>query len=367
MLASPKLVQSLIAIVGDLSLLGLSGEWSVVLHLATWSVYYMQARTLSNSLESTLVLCVLYLLSRAKNDWAAAFLMCVCVFVRPSSAVCWVVWAAFQPAQRLLCMAPAGALACVSLVFADSLYYGRFVLTPLNLVAFNVASSSFYGTHPWYWYFTSGIPTLLMFWTPLHLYSIWSSTKQFNLVIPFVFAPLFALSFLPHKEFRFLLPSVSVLCAVSGQFLRRLFFWSKPLVIVLILLNAALAGYFSLSHQAGPLAATQFLRNRARPGDSICYLTPCHSLPEYSAFHIPGIQIHALQCNPHSFDESDSFFDNPNPDKFMEKWSCHWIVAFEPLVVNAPIVFEAEHADFPSDSRHGTMIRVYKRGTISTV
>lgn len=45
-------------------------------------------------------------------------------------------------------------------VAVDSWFYGRLVFVPWNFAKFNVLSglSSHYGTHPWHWYLTQGVP-----------------------------------------------------------------------------------------------------------------------------------------------------------------------------------------------------------------
>ena len=60
----------------------------------------------------------------------------------------------------------------------DSHYYGKFTVTWFNFFMYNVYHNigDHYGTHPWHWYLSQGLPTLL-----------------FSLTIPFVFGLLFKL------------------------------------------------------------------------------------------------------------------------------------------------------------------------------
>jgi len=53
----------------------------------------------------------------------------------------------------------------------DSLCYGRLVVVPWNFFRFNVLSGggSHYGTHPWHWYLTNGLPTVTFTLLPLAL------------------------------------------------------------------------------------------------------------------------------------------------------------------------------------------------------
>lgn len=45
----------------------------------------------------------------------------------------------------------------------DSFFYGSFVVTPLNFLKLNVISGigEWYGTQPWYWYLSAGLPAVL--------------------------------------------------------------------------------------------------------------------------------------------------------------------------------------------------------------
>jgi phosphatidylinositol glycan class B len=377
----PGLVQACVAALGDLALYRVAvswfgasdAKWSLLLHVSTWSVWYCMARTLSNSLESTLVLCVLWCLTTQRLGFAVV-LMVSCVFVRPSSVVYWASWAAFQPLASLISLLPIGIATAASATLLDSWWFGRIVLTPFNLVWFNVVSSSFYGTHPWFWYLSSGLPTLIASWSPVVVVGscVLLPQKLRWVLVCFVLAPLALLSLLPHKEFRFLLPSASVLLLLSGPALARLWRWRKSVCVILIVTNAVMAGYFSLVHQAGPMAATEFLRSRAKPFDQICYVTPCHSLPEHAHLRIPRVRIRTLECDPPLSQPresaSDRFFAGPSGEKMdllLSEWKCDWIVAFEPIASlissRAQLVFEAHHAHFPSDRRHGHSIAVFRQ------
>ena len=45
----------------------------------------------------------------------------------------------------------------------DRVFYGKWVNVHYNFLQFNFlsGSSEFFGTHPWHWYFTQGLPILL--------------------------------------------------------------------------------------------------------------------------------------------------------------------------------------------------------------
>lgn len=51
-----------------------------------------------------------------------------------------------------------GVLLLVPLIVTDTLYYGKLVIAPLNIVLYNVFSShgaNLYGTEPWTFYFSN--------------------------------------------------------------------------------------------------------------------------------------------------------------------------------------------------------------------
>lgn len=45
----------------------------------------------------------------------------------------------------------------------DSIFYGGFVITPLNFLKLNVFNNvgEWYGTQPWFWYLSVGFPAVL--------------------------------------------------------------------------------------------------------------------------------------------------------------------------------------------------------------
>jgi phosphatidylinositol glycan class B len=379
--AAPLVMQAFAATFGDYALFWTAfawfgkaaANWSLVMHLSCWTVWYLMARTLSNSFECTLVLVVLYLLSAGRQQ-SAVTIMTACVFVRPSSAVYWICWAAFQPLGSLLRMVPVAAAVALMIVTLDSWYFGHVVFSPINLVLFNVASSSFYGTHSWHWYFTSGLPTLTLPWAPVLVVGLFCTRKLVWVVISFVAAPAVVLSFLPHKEFRFLFPTLSVMILLSGPACLAIYNKRKSIIVIVIVMNLLLGGYFSMVHQAGPIVATDYLRSRARPHDCICYLTPCHSVPTHARLHIAEIEMRWLECDPpvdgsdkRDDSESDLFFRNTTKEKIEAKlrsWNCDWIVAFEPIANRLrkhTLMLEARHAHWPSDSRQGNSIAVFQR------
>lgn len=99
-------------------------------------------------------------------------------------------------------------------VALDSLYYGRFTITPLNYLISNLidGKAASFGTSPWYYYFffifrysfyPIGVLLLLSF--------IIVVAKRYNSLVVWTIIPFFiAHSFIAHKEFRFLFPLINL-------------------------------------------------------------------------------------------------------------------------------------------------------------
>jgi phosphatidylinositol glycan class B len=156
-------------------------------------------------------------------------------------------------------------------------------------------------------------------------------------------------SFSSHKEFRFLLPILPLICILAGYAISRMVkvaedaatqssegcgytmsgrcFPTLPklLLVALILLNYPQLFYLGLIHQRGPIAVSRYLVSVIEKEDppvynqkkqlSIHYLMGCHSAPLYSHVHIPNVPVVAwqLDCspncrsNPDVVCESDAF------------------------------------------------------------
>ena len=96
----------------------------------------------------------------------------------------------------------------------------------------------------------------------------------------------------------------------------------------LLLLNAPLALYFGLWHQAGPISAIWHLAQEAEaaslmeggPAIRAIFLMPCHSTPFHASLHPHQIEMDFLDCSPPPpetagpeipVDETTRFYQNP--------------------------------------------------------
>lgn len=143
-----------------------------------------------------------------------------------------------------------------NVVAVDSYFYGRLVVAPLNIIKYNVISSSssgpnIFGTEPWYYYILNlalnfnlalslalgALPTLIA----THLYS----PKRFGIVLPgqtssfrllavrlspvyLWFGVLFTQA---HKEERFMFPIFPLLCFQAALTLALIRGWLEDLYV----------------------------------------------------------------------------------------------------------------------------------------
>lgn len=119
-------------------------------------------------------------------------------------------------------------------IVIDSYAHGSFILTPLEFLKYNVLNEigSFYGFHPWYWYLTTGIPTILGTITIPLLLAISETIRNRNLfperltLLASMVFTLVVYSLLPHKEFRFMLPILPMCLYISADYLSQ---WSRTI------------------------------------------------------------------------------------------------------------------------------------------
>jgi len=105
-------------------------------------------------------------------------------------------------------------------VSIDSYLWKRFIWPELDVLIFNTImnKSHEWGTLPWHSYFTSFIPKIISIAFPFLIYAILFTSKRSRLLyylIPcFIFISMY--SFLPHKEWRFIIYTIPLLNMASG-------------------------------------------------------------------------------------------------------------------------------------------------------
>lgn len=251
---------------------------------------------------------------------------------------------------------------------ADRFFYGFWTFPPLRFLYFNIAQSLavFYGRNNWHYYVTEGYPLLLTTLIPFAIPGLYltlttrespaSDREQTNIRVQLamicVFVP-FVLSFISHKEVRFIYPLLPSLHILAAPRLVQ-FFWpaltsnshaytpKRLTLLLLVFINGFIALYTSIYHASGPLHVLEYIRRQhdthilshkmVTPSSSVSpthesgitvgFLMPCHSTPWRSHMVYPSINAWALSCEPPISlnetqkaayrDEADQFYDDPD-------------------------------------------------------
>ena len=251
----------------------------------------------------------------------------------------------------------------------DRSYYQQWTFPPLRFLYFNIAQSLavFYGTNDWHYYLTQGFPLLLTTYLPFGVIGLQGALQSFQsgnmgsstpgiryqLAVVTLFMP-FILSFISHKEVRFMYPLLPILHVLAARpaaacfepalttrpLARHVTWWHyRPTIIpLLLMINVVIAIFTTQMHQLGPLSVMDFLRRehekyylvqppsgthltRADTTMTVGFLMPCHSTPWRSHLIYPSIKAWALGCEPPINldpaartayrDEADQFYASP--------------------------------------------------------
>ena len=252
----------------------------------------------------------------------------------------------------------------------DRLYYEQWTFPPLRFLYFNIAQSLavFYGKNDWHYYLSQGYPLLLTTFLPFGLIGIWQSlfppehsshflndststkTIRGQIATIVVLVPS-VLSFISHKEVRFVYPILPLLHTLAAVPFTTFFLPGVSLAIprtsqltakrlllaFLLIINIIIAIGTTTMHQTAPLTVMTYLRNQhatyylsqppsefPRPAPStmtVGFLMPCHSTPWRSHLVYPSMKAWALTCEPpvnmnasaraDYLDEADQFYADP--------------------------------------------------------
>ncbi|KAF9965482.1 hypothetical protein BGZ70_004789 [Mortierella alpina] len=416
---APRLLQSVFAAAADLYAYRFAyrlyenqviANWTLLLSVLSWWNFFCSTRTLANSMEAALTIIALYywpFTTASPPTTAAAtspsrenpqselqdqrpvsaqhapgclrtslaIASLTCIF-RPTAAILWI----FLGTSLLLGYLKKGDMSLFittilntvliggtaivgSAVLDSTLFYSEWVWTPIHFLRVNILEgiSLFYGSSPWHWYLSQGLPILFGIYLPLILHGSWNAwqtpTSGLNAhlkhqVLSLSLWMLIVYSSLQHKEWRFLYPMLYPLLPYAGDSLYRIWLLSntttntslhssmpeqrqrgpsKPTMrmritmVVLVLVNALMAWYTVWVHQRGVVDVMAWIRNQARQKDqirSVGVLMPCHSTPWYSSVHLRNkapLPMWFVTCNPPLGDvapatykdESDIFYEDP--------------------------------------------------------
>ena len=288
-------------------------------------------------------------------------------------------------------------IAVISISFMiglDSWYYGEFTITPLNFYHFNTTlnGSALYGTHPLYWYFMVGIPTVIgtmtpnLFYAVKFIHSMWNKpntekghhrtyfaliSKLFPLICCLWTVMVFSLN--PHKEFRFLSPVLPILMIYCGVGLFQVFrsypSISKMVLILLATTNGFAGLYLSQFHQSAPIEVMQWLHKEiytkvevdfvySSYGDvTVAMVLPCHSTPHHSYLHLGDVDNHVdlrfLECDPHFGGEgmltrthTQSWWLEVHPQEYFSKLAERLMEEEGVVKCRQNMVVSSHHMDF---------------------
>ncbi|KAJ8945650.1 hypothetical protein NQ318_012368 [Aromia moschata] len=273
----------------------------------------------------------------------------------------------------------------VGSIVIDSLAHGSFVVTPYEFIKVNFFKDigSFTGCTP-------GTVVLGVQVIPfvLGLIKFVRNREAYHKELVILGSMAFTVavySYMPHKEFRFLLPLLPLAMYIASKYLS---IWSRTasrwevwtVVIFMLVGNAIPAVYFSMVHQTGPMNIIRALRPMLYdcPEDtSLLFLMPCHSTPMYSHLH-KNVSVRMLTCEPNFDnlpgykDESAIFYECPHcwidenyPNiKSMPTYIITY-KGFDMRIINRlgsyDPVFRTFHSHLPDPRREGRDMIIYRK------
>ncbi|KAF8891237.1 glycosyltransferase family 22 protein [Infundibulicybe gibba] len=386
--AVPKIMHGAFAAITDIYTAKLAFRFigaeyvSTVTFLSLTSFFHALclSRSLSNSLETSLsVIAFAYypwdassrssshLISRLRITIICSALACM---VRPTNAVIWIysyaklAWFLRSSRRTLLAFVSdiltIGSSAGLVLLVVDSWYYSAPTLTPYNFLITNLSSVSlFYGSSPWHYYLTQGLPILCTTALPFALHGAYTArhltreTVALHNILGVVMWSIGVYSFAGHKEWRFIHPILPLLYILAAKSLVDLSPDEKPKKMktktntrnsrgklgalqlslppirsayIALLLSTIPASFFViLFYCSAPISLVSYIQGlpdaELRDG-SIGLLMPCHSIPGQAYIHRPSLEhggMWALGCEPPLQkqdlsvyqDQTDVFFADP--------------------------------------------------------
>ncbi|EED91619.1 dolichyl-phosphate-mannose-glycolipid alpha-mannosyltransferase [Thalassiosira pseudonana CCMP1335] len=336
--------------------------WALFCSLASWFHGYALSRTYANSFETVCLLVGLFGDPSVRQTFHRPQKKLAFVLGGLSACVRFTTLAAWIPLGLIISFrsgfnyksmidtlfgicAMYGAAGVVIGCIIDRYFYGFWAIPLLGNFHFNVVlgNGSLYGTHPAFWYIYAGLPAICGAMLPFFILEVMhrdytNPNTSGRMILLWIIVPYTLLhSLSAHKEFRFLLPILPLICILVGHAIFQLTndtdadvdgnntskepdsTKSVPIhlvVVGMILLNVPHLIYLSVIHQRGPIALNQLLasvinevsRDKTDGLYSVHYLMGCHSAPVYSHLHIPNISVSAwhLDCSPECRSDSEA-------------------------------------------------------------
>jgi len=312
----PRLIQGVLLALTDYYVYNLAkdtfkdrfiGQMSLLLHLASWFVNFGMVRTLSNSVETTLILIMYYYWTKigpkyTKYDTIVAILYTLTFFMRSTSGivcatlvVLQIIKHKFIAIKNLFKAFFIGAVPTIAFIISlDSFYYGSFQIPMLSFLRVNVVEgiSLHYGTHPTYWYLIAGLPLILLSYLPFAIHGFGKAMRAIEESGFFyiVMAYFTVMSMLKHKEERQIfpvLPFFIITAAYSLSILKRKYPRLGLTVIgVIIGIQVIFLVLANTFFRVGSLPVMDELRlTPTQELKGVYFLTDCHATPFYSHIH----------------------------------------------------------------------------------
>lgn len=204
----------------------------------------------------------------------------------------------------------------MALLILDSWYFGTRTFTPWNFLVANLSPiSSFYGTSPWHYYLTQGIPILANFCAPFFFYGAWqviarNSSPSSRRLVYLVAWTVMIYSMAAHKEWRFIHPLLPVIHVIASKPIGDVYFAQphRPSKILArysqlwIFLTVIAAPFLLFIQSRAQISVIYYLRSV--PDEqlrSAGFLMPCHSTPWQAYLHRPRLNeglLWAIGCEP---------------------------------------------------------------------
>ena len=242
---APRLLQGIISAFGDYCFFKFyknnfskETKYFFYFYFSNCWMMHVSSRTLSNTMEMNLNNIALLYYSRALkgkgsiNSLAYVALITLAFVIRVSTAVFWLPLVVHHMVslarsgrflhEFLLKMVPTAGFALVDVIIViDFIYYGHFVFVPWNFVQVNIfldISGEVFGKEPFTYYLFTSLPimlNILLFYQPVGIASAWKHPKKRIFVFSTLWT-LFWLSFVGHKETRFITPLIPLLLAIGS-------------------------------------------------------------------------------------------------------------------------------------------------------
>jgi len=234
-----------------------------------------------------------------------------------------------------------------------------------HLSCIRTGNGSLYGVHPVYWYFLAGLPAIAGVLLPFYLFDAYrvcftkegnNRSRSVRRLLHFLIAMYIMIhSISAHKEFRFIMPVLPLVCVLSGHEMSSFVLEKKDsngagikygifngsagkrtyfLAILLILANYPHLWFLTTVHQRAPISVNKAMvgmisqsslsemntkATEDMPEYNIHYLLGCHSTPVFSHLHTQGAKtnVWTLDCSPSCRSnnsircESDEFLSEP--------------------------------------------------------